>query len=171
METAELVASLNEHCQSVINGPVVAGRDCTRESHQALKASAEWAQLPVIYTRCLDGELFEARNCRCGSTLEVLINPTARAIADIVSRDSRPAVDFALPEGDVTALRDELEERYALASCVADCWDCDDLKRVKRLVVSASEDDAGTEAQELESAADEAESQYNEWVTFGRRAR
>lgn len=141
-------------------------------NHEALKASDAWDRLPSIGLQQTDDLPLDLRNCdRCHTTLARPVPTTAQAIADVVSRDSRPAVHFAMPEGDVTALRDELEERYALSSAIADCWDCDDLRRVKRLVVSASEDDAGTEASELEAAARKAEVEYDEWQTFGRRAR
>lgn len=144
---------------------------CSR-NHEALKSSPDWDALPSIGLQATDELPLDLRNCdRCRTTLARPVPTTARAIADVVSRDSRPAVHFAMPSGDVTALRDELEERYALSSAVAVCWDCEDHLRVERLVVSSSEDAAWTEASELEAAARKAETDYHEWVTFGRRAR
>lgn len=154
--TAELEARINEYCREVITGPVVAGRPCTRESHQAVRTdAAAWARVPFLGYQWTDEKILEMRTCEaCDSTLAVEIETTARAVAAIVSRDSRTALHFALPAGDVTALRDELEERYALYSEVAESWNCDTLRDEKRLVVSASEDAAFEERRDLERTAE-----------------
>lgn len=131
---------------------------------------AVWASLPILALQWRFGELVEMRNCRCGSTLEILIDPTAKAIADVVLQDARPAVHFAMPAGDVTALRDELEERYALWSQAADCWDEDDHRRVSRLVVARTELACADKADDLTRSCRESESEWDEYVTFGRES-
>lgn len=140
-------------------------------NHDALKVSPVWESLPSIGLQPTDELPLELRNCdRCHTTLARPVRTTARAIADVVSRDSRPAVHFAPPEGDVTALRDELEERYALHSWTARGWDADDARRVDRLVVSSVECAAWTVARRIESEAERSEAEHGEWLTLGRES-